>query len=153
MSYNGNEPPEDNDLAALDTLNRDLRVGIGLAESRVQRLMGEIFSSPQTAERGMRTLIKRGGLEHALAVLEKDSFARSWHFGGLRSGPLRPWRQRAVNTALKELPEALRELQHLLDRRRDVMAARGRMLQHPPTWDPDDEPPRPRGRPRSRGRS
>lgn len=150
MSGNFNEPPEGGDLIALDALARELRIGVGLAEGRVQRLMGEIFSSPQTAESGMRTLIQRGGLEHALAVLEQDSIRRAWHFGGLRIGLL-PWRRRTVHAALAQLPEALRDLQQLLDRRHDLERTRSQLLLRVGRR-PDDDPDRPRGRPRGRGR-
>ena len=115
-----------------DGLERDLRLGIGLAEARAQRLMSEIFVYPHLAVQAFGKLSRRRGFAHAIAVFEHTVLRRELTFGVFRTGPL-GWRRRAVAAAVGELPEALRDLKHLNERLGDVRHARAQLaVQHRP---------------------
>lgn len=111
-----------------DVLEHDLRLGIGLAEARAQRLIGEIFVYPHLAEQAFRKLSRRRGFAHAIAVFEETVLRRELTFGVFRTGFL-GWRRRAVAAAIGELPEALRDLKHLNERLGDVRQARSHLAQ------------------------
>lgn len=111
-----------------DVLERDLRLGIGLAEARAQRLMGEIFVYPHLAAQAFRKLSRRRGFVHAIAVFENTVLRRELTFGVFRMGFM-GWRRRAVAAAVGELPEALRDLKHLNERLGDVRHARAHLAQ------------------------
>lgn len=109
-----------------DVLERDLRLGIGLAEARAQRLMGEIFVYPHLAVQAFGKLTRRRGFAHAIAIFEQTVLRRELTFGVFRTGPL-GWRRRVVAAAVGELPEALRDLKHLNERLGDVRHARAQL--------------------------
>lgn len=125
MSANENTSSlSDDDLSAYAILERDLKLGIGLAEARVQRLLGEVFYSRNSAENGLRRIMRKRGLDHVISLLERpDSFHHVQAFGVTRD-VLAFWRRSRVRAGLRELPEALRDLKHLLDREHDVKQAR-----------------------------
>lgn len=124
MSANDN-PPSDTaaDFQALDILDRELTVGISMAEARVQRLLKAAYASPVGAERTLRKLIPRIGVDETVKVMMGNGFANARHFGALRGEILR-WRLPAARAALQQLPDALRDLQELINRQSDARVAR-----------------------------
>lgn len=119
-------------VQSYEILEQKTRAEIGLYEARTARLMSEVFQNTHTAENGMRKLMRRRGLEHVIDLLQSPSFGRDWHFGKLRVG-LFGWRQRAMAAALRELPDALRDLQRANDQLRDLRYARAQVrVSEPP---------------------
>lgn len=125
MSANDN-PPSDNfaEFTAIDTLERDLTVGISLAEARIQRLVREAFISPTGAERSLKLLISDKKIDRAIKVLTGDGFANAHHFGPLRGTGFLWLDRTAARAALAQLPEALRDLHDLNNRLSESQVAR-----------------------------
>jgi hypothetical protein len=127
-----------------------------VAHARVERLMCTIYERGPRAMEALRRILDCDGVEGAIATLEdRASFMRSPEiaFGfenGARLGFGKSDRP-DVRAAKAELPEALRDLDTLRNRQRDLaMALLGRSGRIVPVIDTAPERPRPTGRGRAR---
>lgn len=125
MSASQNDPNDiSRDLATLGAAEREVVLGIRVAEARVQRLLGDLFANRHSAENGMRRILRRHDLEYAIGVILQRSLERRFYFGGTNDH----WysaKRHLAQAALRELPEALRELHQLNLKQRDL--AQGRL--------------------------
>lgn len=112
---------------ALEQAIAEVGIALNVAEARVERLLRAAFSNEHSATNGLRTIMKRTqSVEAAIRVIQSDSLQRRWLFGQTREGFLFFGERHAAREALAELPEALRELDQLNKKARDLK--RGRQL-------------------------
>lgn len=116
---------DSSELLALDQTIREVSMAISVAEARAIRLLKTAFSNPDKAEQGLRSvMLDTRSIEAAIEIIQQNSWKRSRLFGQTREGWLFFGQRRAAGEALAELPEALRDLDQLNKKRRDLIDGR-----------------------------
>lgn len=111
-------------LAELDEAIQRLTAGQQVAAARLHRLLQQAFEDPERAARPLLHLLDQNRTEAAIGLLQ--SGRQHWHLGAQRKPflGLLPSRDPDVRAALAQLPDALRELDALRGKLRDVRRSR-----------------------------
>jgi hypothetical protein len=100
------------------------------AAAKMERLLTAAFEDRNRAIRAYTALLETRGPEETIKILNNErTFGRMWHFGWMRGGLLAKGNRDLAMSALRELPDTIREHHTLIMRQHDLQHARRALLE------------------------
>ena len=111
---------EQRSLLAARDFYREIQLAIDVNGSTLDRGIGQSFANPARARRGIDRLLRFRGAEVAIKhVTELSLVSAAFEFGRMRG--VTPAGRRRAKEALDRLPDVIREREHLIERRQDII--------------------------------